>query len=131
MGMRGDRFNRFRCAQDWEKIEFPTLDHFIDEVKDSSVETVRVDVFSQHRASELSFVYYVTTTLFVTALCKRDAVIYEYTEWLSTAASDGKRRDASLTEPAQARLNCVRSQLRAASFSVRQGRYGQPDDRPS
>lgn len=127
MGTREEMFNRFRRTLEWQKVEFPTLNHLMHEVRESGIETVRVDAFSEFRASELSFVYYVTTTLFVTALCREECVIYVYTERLSTTATDGKDSDV-WTEPVQARLEDVHRQLREAGFLVRHGRYAQPDE---
>ncbi|WDL99138.1 hypothetical protein [Alicyclobacillus sp. ALC3] len=129
MGTREEMFSRFRRTLEWQKIEFPTLGHLVHEVRESGIETVRVDTFSEFRASELSFVYYVTTTLFVTALCREECAIYVYTERLSTTASNGKDSDVlTESESSLTRLEDVHRELREAGFLVRHGRYAQPDE---
>ncbi len=109
----------------WPKmVEFPTLAHFVQEVRKSGISDVRVDVFEQSQQSELSFVYYITLTLYVTASDEEGRVLYQYMEALDTTANtepkycgdDGLHRGAE-------RMAGVKEELSQAGLQVGSGRY--------
>ncbi|RIV26648.1 hypothetical protein D2Q93_03730 [Alicyclobacillaceae bacterium I2511] len=109
----------------WPKmVEFPTLSHFIQEIRKSGISEVRVDVFEQSQQSELSFVYYVTLTLYVTASEEEGRVLYQYMEALDTTANTEPKYcgDDGLHRGAQ-RMVDVREELSLAGLEVGSGRY--------
>ncbi|MBX5435766.1 MAG: hypothetical protein IRZ33_00960 [Alicyclobacillaceae bacterium] len=114
-------------ARAYQKVEYPSLRHLMDDLALEQVRGVRLDVFEEARASELSFVFYVTLTLYVTALDASGYTLYEYKENIATAASTDPVLDHD--EPrlrAQRRMEEVFRDLSAAGFDVRGGRYALP-----
>lgn len=106
------------------KIEFSALADFIEEVRAAKIDVVRFDVFETAEKSELSFIYYVTVTMYVTAQSFSGRTLYEYREWLGTAPSaDRHFQDDVLEKLVQARSSEVRTVLAAASCTVKAGRF--------
>jgi hypothetical protein len=106
------------------KVGFPSLDHFVEDVVDAGIDTVRMDTFAKVRESELSFVHYVTFTLYVTAYDFARKVLYEYEEPLGTrATADLSVSEPMLGEAASARREEVERTLHQAGLRVRHGRY--------
>jgi len=109
------------------KIEFSTLADFIHEVKDANIQIVRFDVVEKAEQSELSFIFYVSSMLYVTAQSFSGRCLYEYSEWLGSAASvDHSLPDDSLVKLVTARTTDVGAALRAAELQVRHGRFVVP-----
>lgn len=142
-------FDAHAIIHAYQKIEFPTLTHFIEDVLDMGIHTVRLDLFEDIQASELSFVHYVTLTLYVTAMDPSGYTVYEYTEGLGTGASaadtrvgrgaggtdeaggaGGEYRHPELVKGARDRLHEVEQVLTQAHLSVRHGRFGLPATYP-
>ena len=118
-----------RFVQVYHKVEFPTFAHFVEDMTDMGIENVRLDVFEEVKQSELSFVYYITLTVFLTARDSIGNILYEYTEPIGTIAStDKKLQDESFMELAQGRIRELEEQLRGAKLRVRRGRYSVPND---
>jgi hypothetical protein len=106
------------------KVEFPSLEHFVQDVAGAGIDTVRMDTFKEARESELSFVHYVTLTLYVTAYDFSRKVLYEYEEPLGTrATADPTAIDPAFAEAAGARREQVERALSQAGLTVRHGRY--------
>jgi hypothetical protein len=130
--MQGERDFRFDLSGNISKapakVDFPNLIHFIEDVREAGVKTVRLDAFEFVSQSELSFVYHVTLALFVTAHDPIENVFYEYTEALGTQTNtEPEFTDSSLTDLVERRTSEVKEELRQANFNVRHGRYTIPD----
>jgi len=111
-----------------QSVEFPTVDHFIEDIASTGIETVRLDTFEEVSQSELSFVYYVTLTLFVTAYDPVKRILYEFVEPIgTTACTEMKLEDDLFTERAQNRIRDVELQLGEAKLTVLRGRYSLPN----
>ena len=111
------------------KVEFPSLDHFLDDIAASEVETVRMDVFEMVRASELSFVHYVTLMLYVTAQEPATSTIYEYAEPIATLiSSDEVLDDEAASRAAEARMREVSERVKQIVPRIRHGRYTIPPE---
>ncbi|MDI3328888.1 MAG: hypothetical protein QJR06_10065 [Alicyclobacillaceae bacterium] len=111
----------------YQKVEFSNLDHLIENLAGVGTRIVRLDLFEEVRQSELSFVYYITPTVFVTALDPSGYTVYEYREPFETVASDKKRlSNPTLLEPARRRMGEIEQHLRTSGFDVRYGRCTVP-----
>lgn len=111
------------------KVEFPSLDHFLDDIAASEIETVRMDVFEMVRASELSFVHYVTLMLYVTAQEPTTSTIYEYAEPIATlVSSDEIVDDETAARAAQARMQEVSERVKQIVPRIRHGRFTIPPE---
>jgi hypothetical protein len=105
------------------KVEFSNLNYFIEDIKSHGVTTVRLDTSQRARQSELSFVQYVDLTLFVTAVDKRNCVMFEYSEAVGTAVSiEANDVEEPLLEKARQRLDEIGMTLRMNDFKVEHGR---------
>lgn len=114
----------FPSARLCQKVEFPSLNRFIEEVVNSDIRIVRIDLFSESRPSELSFVYYTTLTLYVTAQEPSGMVLYEYVEPLSTVANTEPRfNNEDALRVAQDTLRQTVQTLTAHGLETRGGRF--------
>ncbi|MCF8567210.1 hypothetical protein LLE49_21040 [Alicyclobacillus tolerans] len=110
-----------------QKVEFPSLDRFIEELGHENIESVRLDVFSESRPSELSFVYYNTLELFVTAQDHSGQILYEYMEPLATSTNTEPRfADEDGLELANRTRQKTAEKLSSAGLHVLGGRYTIP-----
>lgn len=114
----------FPSTRTYQKVEFPTLERFLEEVTHTNVRIVRIDVFSESRPSELSFVYYTTLTLYVTAQDEAGKVLYEYVEPLVTSATtEPKFDDEKAMKAAQDTMDRAVGQLNRLGLQTMGGRY--------
>lgn len=114
----------FPVTQVCQKVEFPSLERFIEEVVNSDVRIVRIDVFQDSRPSELSFVYYTTLTLYVTAQHSSGKILYEYVQPLSTTANtEPKFTSEEALRSAQITLTQTVEALAAHGLETLGGRY--------
>ncbi|KPV42244.1 hypothetical protein [Alicyclobacillus ferrooxydans] len=105
------------------KLEFSSLSRFMEDASEDHVHTVHLDIFEVAQQSELSFVYYVTVTVFVTAEDVEQRLLYEYAEDIDTVAStDRKCRDEQILDCAKQRIKEIEQVLRDEGFEVRHGR---------
>lgn len=119
-----------RTAKTHQKVEFASFVHFLGEMQDAGIGLVRADVFEEVKRSELSFLYYVSLTLFVTAQDSTGFVLYEYREPIATiTATEETFRDDSFVEAAEKRRKEVESQLSEAGITVKRGRFTTPQGR--
>jgi hypothetical protein len=148
-------FDAHATIHAYQKIEFPTLAHFIEDVLDVGIYSVRLDLFEEVQPSELSFIHYVTQTMYLTAKDPSGYTVYEYTEALGTEASaasaaggvgsasvdsatsaasaagpDKECRHSELVKRAQERLQEVERVLSQAKLRVHHGRFALPDSYP-
>ena len=116
------------AARPFEKVEFARLSDFITEVREAGGRTVRVDIFEETRLSELSFVYYVSFVLYVSAQPPATHSLYEFKEPVGTVVqSTSTVQVKPVAEFAAGRLQDVEQELRGANFTIRRGRYTLPD----
>lgn len=114
----------FPVTQFCQKVEFPSLDRFIEEAVNLDVRIVRIDVFQESRPSELSFVYYTTLTLYVTAQDSSGKILYEYVQPLSTTANtEPKFTNEEALRAAQATLTNTVETLASHGLETLGGRY--------
>jgi hypothetical protein len=108
-------------------VQFPNLDHFLAEVAENQIDTVRLDIFEVVRPSPLSFVQYVAVTLYVTAQDPARATVYEYVEPVTTlTSSDPLRHDEAVhlaVDAAADRLHEVEQRMASTALHIRRGRY--------
>jgi hypothetical protein len=105
------------------KIEFSCLDDFIEEVRQEGVSKVHLDLVQNVRQSELSFVYYVSLEIVVTAQSDSGAQLYEYVERLAVVATtEPMCTDCDELARAECRLAELKVALSAAGFDVHHGR---------
>jgi hypothetical protein len=117
-----------RRLKTYQKVDFPNLSHFQEELSDEHIHLVRLDMFEEPQQSELSFVYYVTLIMYVTAQDPTGMVLYEYRELLeTTASSEPKFTDEMALKRAHERLTEVGLQLSSKGFVVQRGRFSVPD----
>lgn len=105
------------------KVTFPNLDHFLAEVADTAIDTVRADVFPMVTPSDLSFVYHITMTLYVTAVDPETALILEYAEPLATDVTTDLSVAPPLDAAVEARLSEVEESILTVAPIIRRGRY--------
>lgn len=106
------------------KVEFSTIQCFVEEMAEIGVQNVRLDIFEDVRQSELSFVYYVTLMLYLTAQDPTGCMVYEYREAIGTTASpDRKFHDDVFLHRAQNHIQEVEHLLIDEGLCVRRGRY--------
>lgn len=114
----------FPSMRPCQKVEFPSLERFIEEIANTDIRIVRIDVFPESRPSELSFVYYTTLTLYVTAQDSSSLVLYEYVEPLSTTANtEPKFTNEDGLRSAQDKLYQTVEKLNAHGLQTLGGRY--------
>jgi hypothetical protein len=90
----------------------------------SGIEVLRLDLFENVHQTELSFVYYVTLTLFVTAQSSFEHTIFEYAEEIGTATSTAPHmEDAAVLNQGRSRIEELKRRLEEEGFEVRHGRY--------
>jgi hypothetical protein len=113
-----------RAARTSNKVEFSCLEYFIDDMKRSGIDFLRIDSFESVRQTELSFVYYVTLTLYVTAQSNFEHTIFEYTEEVGTATNTTPHmEDKSVLAQGQSRVKDLKRRLEQEGFEVGHGRY--------
>lgn len=111
----------------FQRVDFPAVDHFIEDARNAGVSEVRIDLFPSARVSELSFVYYVSLLLYVTALDPKNSLIYEYKEVLeTTAALESGMTDEFAIQPGTDRLVEIEELFRQSGFSTAHGRFVSP-----
>lgn len=104
------------------KIEFSCLDDFIEDLESEGIDQVRLDLVENAQPSELSFIYYVSLDIVVTAQ-DRPVRLYQYSERVCTQTTDEpKMTDRDAWMDAQARLAEVKRRLLDAGFQIRHGR---------
>lgn len=109
------------------RIEFSSIDHFIDDVRREGIRRVHLDLFEDARQSELSFVYYVGLDCVVTARDPAGDTTYEYIHRVSVVTeTEPHCTDPNAMELARKRLAELEETLRAAGFDVRHGRVAEP-----
>jgi len=114
----------FPSARMYKKVEFPTLERLLEEVTHTNIRIVRLDVFTESRPSELSFVYYTTLTLYVTAQDETSNVLYEFVEPLVTAATtEPKFDDEQAITSAQETMERAVAQVHRLGLQTLRGRY--------
>ena len=105
------------------KLEFSSIERFMEDAEDDHVRTVHLDVFEVSQQSELSFVYYVTLTVFVTAEDDVQKLLYEYSEEVGTVASTDRRcSDETMVLRARQRIAELEELLVTNGFDVKHGR---------
>ncbi|MCL6444835.1 MAG: hypothetical protein K6T83_15500 [Alicyclobacillus sp.] len=105
------------------KIEFSCLDDFIEDVQAEGIVKVHLDLLENVHASELSFIYYVSLDIVVTAQADHKGRVYEYSERVSVQTTDEpKVTDLDALAKAQTRLAEVKRRLTEAGFQTRHGR---------
>lgn len=105
------------------KLEFSSIESFIEDARADHVDTVHLDVFEVSQQSELSFVYYVTLTVFVTAEDEAQRLLYEYSEEIGTVASTDRHcTDETIVHQAKARVQELGQVIATQGFEVRHGR---------
>lgn len=113
-----------RPSDGFRTVDFPSLEHFMEDVLDAGVAQVRVDVFAFSQPSELSFLYYMSFVLFVTALDAAHQSVYEYKEVYGTKPSASPE---VMDEVAVRRVNKRREEvmeiLHKAGFRTAHGRF--------
>jgi hypothetical protein len=113
-----------RAARTSNKVAFSCLEYFIDDMSRSGIELLRTDLFETVHQTELSFVYYVTLTLFVTAQSTFEHTIFEYAEEIGTATNTTPHmEDAAVLNQGRTRIAELERRLGEAGFEVRHGRY--------
>lgn len=113
-----------RAARTSNKVEFSCLEYFIEDMKRSDITTVRIDVFESVQRTELSFVYYVTLTLFVTAQSDFQHTLFEYTEEVGTATNtEPKLADEAVLAKGRTKIEELKQRLESEGFEVLHGRY--------
>jgi|GEM_PF-6368954 len=113
-----------RMARTTNKVEFSCLDYFIEDMRHSGINTLRIDLFDSVQQTELSFVYYVTLTLYVTSQSNRRDTIFEYAEEVASSTNTEPRcDDEAALHQGKTRLAQVKEQLEEAGFEVLHGRY--------
>ncbi|WP_029422270.1 hypothetical protein [Alicyclobacillus macrosporangiidus] len=106
------------------KVAFSDLDSLIDELLQCGIRAARLDLFRVIRPSELSFVHYVTWTLYVTAWDPENGTLYEYQEAAGTTVSaDPIAGDAVEPLAPRQRLEALRRRMQEQSIEVRRGRF--------
>ncbi|MCL6517093.1 hypothetical protein [Alicyclobacillus sp.] len=109
------------------RIEFSSIDHFIDDVRREGIRRVHLDIFEEPRQSELSFVYYVGLDCVVTARDATGETTYEYIHRVSVVTeTEPHCTDPNAWALARKRLEELEDRLRAAGFDVRHGRVAEP-----
>lgn len=107
-----------------QHVDFPTLDHFVEDIETAGIDEVRIDMFESVRATELSFVYYVSLVLVLTAADSQEGLIYEYSEVEETVtATEPHVTDELVRQRAQDRMSEVTRALRSTGLQVRHGRF--------
>ncbi|SFU64491.1 hypothetical protein [Alicyclobacillus macrosporangiidus] len=116
---------QFRCPDAPPvKVAFSDLDSLLDELLQCGIRTARLDLFRVIRQSELSFVHYVTWTLYVTAWDPERGTLYEYQEAAGTTVStDPLAEDAVEPLAPRQRLETLRRRMQEQSIEVRRGRF--------
>ncbi|QSO46268.1 hypothetical protein [Alicyclobacillus mengziensis] len=105
------------------KLEFSSIERFMEDAEEDHVRTVHLDVFEVSQQSELSFVYYVTLTVFVTAEDDVQKLLYEYSEEVGTVASTDRRcSDETMVLRARQRIAELEELLVTNGFDVKHGR---------
>ena len=106
------------------KVQFSNLANFLEEITNLEISVVRLDVFPVIRPSEVSFVHYITMTLYVTAYHSSTYTMYEYTEPLTTQVSaDLAMHDEVAMALTQERFKQVEHQCNEVVPQIRRGRY--------
>jgi hypothetical protein len=105
------------------KLEFSSIQRFMEDAEQDHVRTVHLDVFEVSQQSELSFVYYVTLTIFVTAEDHEQRLLYEYAEEVGTVAgTDRHCKDEAIVVRARERVKELHEELTTTGFEVKHGR---------
>lgn len=119
------KFRFYHLESRWPcKVEFSSLDDFLDDIAEADIDTVRLDVFEDVRPSALSFIHHVTWRLYVTARDATSWTVYEYAEPLAhLVASDACERDEAAMQVAQARVQQVQARFAGVVPRIRRGRY--------
>lgn len=120
-----ERKNHYvRSPRSTSKVEFSCLDYLMEDLRHGGIETVRIDLFDSVRQTELSFVYYVTLTLYVTAQDENNDAIFEYREDVASSTNTEPHcNDETAIQQGRERLAEVKQQLKTAGFEVLHGRY--------
>lgn len=127
MGSERPHFNGTRHEKAYQKVEFSTLEHFLDEVTDSGIRLVRLDLFEQSSPSELQFIYYVRLLVCVTALDDTGFILFEYKETIATSAQASPDYvDAEGIQQAHNLRQALEQQVSARGLQVRRGRFAFP-----
>ncbi len=118
-------------ASAYRKVQFPNLTRFVDTLVSKGTNIVHVDVFEEVRQAELSFLFYITPTLFVTAVDPSGFTVYEYQEPLETVISESRRLSKGTpVESARLRMAELEAVLRSQGFEVQPGRCAVPVEFP-
>jgi hypothetical protein len=115
MGRRGGRH--------LSKIEFSCIEHFIEDVRKERITKVHLDLKENVRQSELSFIYYVSVEVVVTAQGDDNYQVYEYVERVTDVTTTEPRcTDEEAMEKATRRMSELKEVLTGAGFDVLHGR---------
>ncbi|QQE77483.1 hypothetical protein [Alicyclobacillus sp. SO9] len=124
MEIHSNKERYVRAVRTRNKVEFSCLEYFLDDMLRSEISSVRIDVFDSVQATELSFVYYVTLTLFVTAQSDFEHTIYEYTEEVDTSTNTEPHiTDTQVLEKGNRRIEELKKWFSEKGFEVRSGRF--------
>lgn len=108
----------------WQCVELPSLNHLISELEEAGIELARVDLFQSGQVSELSFVYYVSLIVYVTAVDRENRILYEYKHVCDTQTSLKPELDDEVSlQRAEHEMEQVTENLKQAGLSVHYGRY--------
>lgn len=113
-----------RASATYRTVDFPSLDHFVQDAQDAGITQVRIDIFPYSQASELSFVHYIFLVLYVTALDVEHQAVFQYQEAYDTqpSLSPDAQNEVALRRVSK-RLSEVEHMLARIGFQTAHGRF--------
>lgn len=114
-------------TRQFTKVVFSNFDHFVKDILDVDISTVRIEAFEEVQPTELSFIQHVTMMLYVTARDSSTCTLYEYVEpigrWMRTDTDDANADSICAEDCVHMRIKQIEESVRQIIPCVRRGRY--------
>ncbi len=118
------RFARSDAPRRVQTVDYPSLTHLVEDAQTAGVKQLRLDVFSVHQPSALSFITYTSLVLYVTGLDVRRRVLYQYKEVCETKPFvESDLPDEVAVRRVTKRMEDLALALQQAGFDTAYGRF--------